>query len=144
MPFCCGISARTDSHITAADAPACSSTVRPTSQILSDASWKCKPYEAYQETGAPYPNWRLPESNIRFDARKEYVGWTEKDAKPNFYRAVPLGKAGIAPWNNLVERPIPLWKDYGIQDYPSIEKREGAEVDTFYCKLPYNCQANNQ
>ena len=110
-------------------------------QILSDASWKCKPYEAYQETGAPYPNWRLPESNIRFDARKEYVGWTEKDAKPNFYRAVPLGKAGIAPWNNLVERPIPLWKDYGIQDYSSIEKREGAEVDTFYCKLPYNCQA---
>ena len=66
-------------------------------QILSDASWKCKPYEAYEQTGAPYPNWRLPESNIRFDARKEYVGWTEKGANPSFHRAVPLGEAGIAP-----------------------------------------------
>ena len=110
-------------------------------EILSDASWKCKPYEAYEQTGVPHPNWRLPESNIRFDARKEYKGWTDKDAEPRFHRAVPLGEAGMAPWNNLVERPIPLWKDFGIQEYVSIEKREGAEVDTFYCKLPYNCHA---
>lgn len=110
-------------------------------QILSDASWGCNYYEAYEETGAPYPNWRLSESNIRFNAQKEIVGWTEKNANPRFPRAFILGEAGMSPWNNLVERPIPLWKDYGIKDYVSVEKREGLEVDTFYCKLPYNCHA---
>ena len=35
-------------------------------EILSDASWKCKPYEAYGQTGEPHPNWRLPESNTRY------------------------------------------------------------------------------
>ena len=110
-------------------------------EILSDASWKCRYYNAYEETEAPYPNWRLPESNIRFNAQKEIVGWTEKGANPKFPGALVIGEAGMSPWNNLVERPIPQWKNYGIRDYVSIEKKEGFEVDTFYCKLPYNCHA---
>lgn len=110
-------------------------------EILSDASWKCRYYNAYEETEAPYPNWRLPESNIRFNAQKEIVGWTEKGANPKFPGALVIGEAGMSPWNNLVERPIPQWKNYGIRDYVSIEKKEGLEVDTFYCKLPYNCHA---
>lgn len=110
-------------------------------KILSDASWRCKYYDAYESTGAPYPNYRLPESNIRFNAQKEIVGWTEKGANPKFSRALILGEAGMSPWNKLVERPIPLWKDYGIRDYVSIEKKEGTAVDTFYCRLPYNCHA---
>ena len=110
-------------------------------EILSDASWKCRYYNAYEETEAPYPNWRLPESNIRFNAQKEIVGWTEKGANPKFPGALVIGEAGMSPWNNLVERPIPQWKNYGIRDYVSIEKKDGLEVDTFYCKLPYNCHA---
>lgn len=110
-------------------------------KILSDGTWLCKYYDAYEETGAPYPNYRLPESNIRFNAQKEIVGWTEKGAKPKFSSALALGDAGMSPWNNLIERPIPLWKNYGMKDYVSIEKKEGAVVDTFYCKLPYNCHA---
>lgn len=110
-------------------------------EILSDASWKCRYYNAYEETEAPYPNWRLPESNIRFNAQKEIVGWIEKGANPKFPSALVIGEAGMSPWNNLVERPIPQWKNYGIRDYVSIEKKEGLEVDTFYCKLPYNCHA---
>lgn len=109
--------------------------------ILSDDSWGCHFYRAYEATKAPHPNWRLPESNIRFNAQKEIVGWTEKGAHPKFSKAFVIGEAGISPWNDLVERPIPLWKDYGIKDYVSIEKREGLEADTFYCKLPYNCHA---
>ena len=31
--------------------------------------------DAYENTGAPHPNFRLPESNIRFDAGKDLVGW---------------------------------------------------------------------
>lgn len=111
-------------------------------EILSDASWGCQYYGAYEPTTeGTQPNWRLPESNIRFNAQKEIVGWMEKGANPRFGRAFIIGDAGISPWNKLVERPIPLWKDYGIRDYISIERKEGAEVDTFYCKLPYNCHA---
>ena len=110
-------------------------------KILSDDSWGCHYYTAYEETDGIQPNWRLPESNIRFNAQKEVKGWTEKGANPRFNRAFIIGDAGISPWNNLVERPIPLWKDFGISEYVSIEKREGLEVDTFYCKLPYNCHA---
>lgn len=110
-------------------------------KILSDESWGCHYYTAYEETDGIQPNWRLPESNIRFNAQKEVKGWTEKGANPRFNRAFIIGDAGISPWNNLVERPIPLWKDFGISEYVSVEKREGVEVDTFYCKLPYNCHA---
>lgn len=110
-------------------------------KILSDDSWGCHYYTAYEETDGIQPNWRLPESNIRFNAQKEVKGWTEKGANPRFNRAFIIGDAGISPWNNLVERPIPLWKDFGISEYVSVEKREGVEIDTFYCKLPYNCHA---
>ena len=110
-------------------------------KILSDGSWNCKFYDAYEETGKPHPNFRMPESNIRFDARKEIVGWTAKGAKPQFSSALVVGEAGVAPWNNLIERPIPFWKDYGMKDYVSIETRKGEVADTFYCQLPYNCHA---
>ena len=39
--------------------------------IGSDDSWKAAVYTAYKSTEAPHPNFRLPESNIRFDAREK-------------------------------------------------------------------------
>lgn len=107
-------------------------------EILSNGMWKCEYYRAYEETGPPHPNFRLPESNVRFDARKEFEGWTSKDADPSFPSAVVVGPAGMAPWLNLVERPIPLWKNYGVKEYVEVKKCEGTEIDTFLCKLPYN------
>ena len=109
--------------------------------ILSDGSWRSHYYTAYEPTDGTQPNWRLSESNIRFNAQKEIVGWMDKEPKTLFRGADVIADAGMSPWNELVERPIPLWKDYGISDYVSIERKEGAEVDTFYCKLPYNCHA---
>ncbi len=109
--------------------------------ILSDGTWKCHHYTAYEETQTPHPNFRLSESNIRFNAQKEVAGWTSKDANPSFPGALVIGTAGISPWNNLIERPIPLWKDYGINDYVKIDQHKGETIDTFYCQLPYNCHA---
>lgn len=51
--------------------------VVPGVEIVSDKSWQCTVYDAYQDTEAPYPNYRLPESNIRFDARMEMSGWNQ-------------------------------------------------------------------
>jgi hypothetical protein len=42
------------------------------------------------------------------------------------------------PAGQLVKRPIPLFKDYGLKDYLHI--RKSADGDTLFCKLPYNCQ----
>ena len=42
-------------------------------EIVSDDTWGGMVYEAYQDTEAPFPNYRMPESNIRFDARRELI-----------------------------------------------------------------------
>jgi len=43
-----------------------------------------------------------------------------------------------SPMGKLVKRPVPLWKDFGLRDYPDV--RKSADGDTLFCKLPYNCQ----
>ena len=45
---------------------------------------------------------------------------------------------GKAPLGNLVERPIPLFKDFGLKEYPGVRRSERG--DTLFCRLPYNCQ----
>jgi len=76
-----------------------------------------------------------------------------------FRKASFLGYEGHAPWNKLVVRPIPFWKDYGVKEakfrrkqqtdtdlYRSIHrqqvipiKREG-ERDIIIAGVPYNMQ----
>lgn len=107
--------------------------------ILSDASWQCAVYTAYQNTEAPFPNYRLPESNIRFDARNEIKNWNLTSFGGNLPGAIAIAYAEDAPFNKLVKRPVPLFKDYGITPYTSI--RKSIAGDTLYCTLPYNCQA---
>ena len=47
-----------------------------------------------------------------------------------------IADATNSPFGKLVERPIPMWKDYGLKPYEST-RRSG---DTIVCRLPYNCQ----
>ena len=124
------------SHANSGKAALLFDAVAPGIEIVSDASWKSAVYDAYQNTEAPFPNFRLPESNIRFDARKEIDGWNKKDFEKYLPVAVPIAKAGDAPFGQLVERPIPQWKDYGLAPY--VEQRRSG--DTLICKLPYNAQ----
>ena len=105
--------------------------------IISDTSWDCDIYHAYGNTEAPHPNYRLPESNIRFDARKKLEGWNMPWYKKPMTKAVPAGNAGDAPFGKLVARPIPQWKDYGMMPYVDT-MRHG---DTLVARLPYNCHA---
>ena len=102
--------------------------------LTSDKTWIAEIYEAYENTNAPYPNFRLSESNIRFDARKEKENWTT--TIPEWPTAKEIGKEGDAPFNKLVKRPIPLFKNYGLKPYPTT-RRSG---DTLICSLPYNAQ----
>ncbi|MDR0796329.1 MAG: glycoside hydrolase, partial [Tannerella sp.] len=106
-------------------------------EIVSDESWRGMVYGAYQDTEAPFPNYRLPESNIRFDARREAAGWNMKGYKGRMSTVTYFMHVEDSPVGKPVKRPIPLWKDYGLRDYLNI--RKSATGDTLFCKLPYNC-----
>ncbi len=105
-------------------------------EILSDKTWQASTIHSFSTAPGPVPNHRLSESNVLYDARK-YPGDWYKGESPKFMgRALELGfSPGSAPLGKLVERPIPMWKDYGISEYQEV-RRSG---DTLICRLPYNC-----
>lgn len=112
-------------------------------KLISDRSWFAHPHPAflYSFEGLQ-PNYRLPESNIVFDARLNSEAFTSVNYSPSKRNTVfEVGSAGIQPWNNLIKRPIPLWKNYGLTSYPSAPGMPFiSEGDTIKCKLPYNAQ----
>lgn len=126
------------SHLNSGRAALLFEAIAPGLEIISDETWQCAVYNAYQNTEAPFPNYRLPESNIRFDARQAINGWNHMDFEGTLPDAQPVGKAGEGPWGDLVERPIPQWKDSGLLPYASV--RESSDGDTLFCRLPYNAQ----
>ena len=126
------------SHINSGMAALLFEAIAPGVEIVSDKSWKCTVYDAYQNTEAPFPNYRLSESNIRFDARIAMDGWNQPGFNDGFPGAEVACVVGKAPLGKLVERPIPMFKDFGLKAYPNI--RQSAKGDTLFCRLPYNCQ----
>lgn len=108
--------------------------------VESDDTWLGRVNRAFEHTTHPYPNYRLSESNIRFDARNGSFDWIEPDSENRAFRKVKiLGNADSEPWNNLIERPIPLWKDFGLKEYENkFSLPYLSKGDTLICKLPYN------
>lgn len=112
--------------------------------LISDDSWKYLKHPAYGSCPPPLPNYRLPESSIRYDGRKSLGDWFASDYLANDWQnAHSLGKAPRAPWNNLHLRPIPQWKNSGLQTYTnSINFPVTITKDTtLICELPSNIQA---
>lgn len=112
----------------------------PAIDLFSDGSWSTRLDKAFGDTGHPKPNYRLSESNIKFDARIGNFEWIELKHLRGFSRAKLIGEAESAPWNKLIKRPIPLWKDYGVREYENQHEipNEGTG-DWIICELPYNC-----
>ena len=110
--------------------------------VLSDGSWKAIPHPAYENTSAPYPNFRLPESHIRFDARNDILGWQDPGFDDSGWPlALIYGVAPCVPWNQLVERPIPQWKDFGMKEYVNAAVLpKVSDGSLIKAKLPYNAQ----
>lgn len=100
--------------------------------LTSDSTWLSRRLPEYGTAGLPKTNYRLSESNIRYDARLQGSGVM----KPS----VELGKWGDAPWNDLVERPIPQWRNHGIvYAEPEIGNDEHGNT-VLSINLPYNMQ----
>lgn len=112
----------------------------PDFELISNASWKAWQNKAFQNTEAPFPNFRLPESNKRYDARLADFAFTTTSFKAeDTYSAIEIGAANDAPWNRLLKRPIPFWKDYGRKSYANAPEFPWiSNGDTLKLKLPYN------
>lgn len=108
--------------------------------IVSDGTWQSGTNTSITTASCPAPNYRLPESSLRVDGRRESLAWTQ----PSYSRRIGSNavemyiKPGDAPFGELVERPVPMWKDYGMKEYESIRQ----SGDTLIGKLPYNCHVN--
>lgn len=112
----------------------------PSIGLVTDASWQSQRLQAYQTCGEPYTNFRLAESNIRYDAREELKDGRIEELKDG-NSSLEIGVWGTAPWGKLVERPIPQWKDYGMKttsNYETTEDEHGNRV--LSVRLPYNMQ----
>lgn len=110
--------------------------------ILSDDGWKISPHPAISTSPDTPPNGRLPESSLRFDARLDEPDWTQAARAANNWETPSVfGRPPCAPWGDLVERPIPQWKDHGLLDYvaPPAFPIEG-DGSVIRVKLPYNAQ----
>lgn len=108
--------------------------------LNTNDSWVAKVHPAFLDSGEPFPNFRLPESNILFDANKDMPDWQVGDySSYGFMSVKEIGNWGDAPWNQLIKRPIPFWKDFGVKE-GRMERISGSIYDTIRVKLPYNMQ----
>ncbi len=110
--------------------------------LLSDDSWKTMIHPAYGETGDPHPNGRLAESNLHFDAQRDIPGWTNANFDDSAWQnAKAMGTAPVSPWNALVARPIPQWKDSGLRDYTNASQLpRQTDGKVIVAKLSYDAQ----
>jgi len=109
----------------------------PEINLFSDKSWKVIHHPAFYNTKGVQPNYRLAESNIGFDARDDFGGWQSlKYNDSGWKQAIEAGCPPAKPWGELVTRPIPLFKNYGLASYTRTEK-EGNKVTGY---LPYDAQ----
>ena len=104
----------------------------PSIGLFTDGSWQSQRVQAYQTCGKPYANYRLAESNIRYDARLQ----EQNDLKPS----VEIGSWDEGAWGQLVERPIPQWKDFGVKSVYFEQSEDDKGNIVLSARLPYNMQ----
>ncbi|MEU5334166.1 discoidin domain-containing protein [Streptomyces asoensis] len=118
----------------------------PTTRLVSDASWKHTVHPGYaNNTGGTQVNFRLPESNVYYDARNStaMTGWESPGYDDSGWSApTDLGAAGAAPWNGLVQRPIPHFRHSGLKAYVNAASlpSTGQGATAVSAVLPSNIQ----
>lgn len=100
----------------------------------SDETWRTLLHPAYYIPKGEKPNYRLPESNIGFQSEKDITFWQE-DFDDSKWKQVVMPSA--TDWNRLIDRPIPLWKDFGLKSYVRTEIKGDSVL---VAHLPYNAQ----
>lgn len=107
--------------------------------VGTDSSWKVRVHPSFGESNEPKPNYRLPEYNVHFDARKGLGNWKKLNYDDSSWQqASVLGEYPCAPWNLLHKRPFPNWKDSGIVKYEKVEFEEKKDTVLITGTLPKN------
>jgi hypothetical protein len=111
--------------------------------IASDRTWKAVPHPAIGTTIPALSNFRLAESNLRFDARHDFGSWMAPGFDDSKWpRPLVFGPVGPGPWGRLVARPIPLWKTSGLLDYANTSELPAQGGDQpIVARLPHNLHA---
>jgi alpha-L-rhamnosidase len=106
----------------------------------TDNTWLAIRHPAFGVTGEPHPNYRMPDENIHFDARKDIGSWISPGFDDSSWpQALTLGIPPVAPWNKLVERPIPLWKVEELTKYENdAQLPEVSDGKPIIANLPRN------
>lgn len=113
--------------------------------VLSDCSWKALKNPAFlEDKGKLQPNYRLPESNVYYDARKEIANWFNTDYDfSDWKNATEYAIGGEGCWGETVLREIPMFKDFGLKDYENSNEfanRSFLTKKKITLKIPYNAQ----
>ena len=113
--------------------------------IVSDKSWKvCRNTAYLKDTLISKPNYRLPESNINYDATREIGDWISPGFDDSAWEnATENGTGGSAPWGKLYPRGIPMLKNYGLKDYENSDEYRNFTVSIkkkITLDIPYNAQ----
>lgn len=111
--------------------------------LISDSTWKTQIHPGYEHsTTGGQPNFRLPISNIRFNAKNDLISnWqlTDFDDTKWVY-ATEKGMPPALPWNRLEERPFPQWKNSGLKEYENTKVIQVSGNNTIEAVLPYNAR----
>ena len=113
--------------------------------ILSDKSWSVMKNPAFRkDNGKMQPNYRLPESNVYYDARREIDGWNKPGYDFSHWKnAAEYAAGGEGCYGETYSRDIPMFKDFGLKDYENIKDFEGTVFGMkkqITLKVPYNAQ----
>ena len=113
--------------------------------IVSDSSWYVMKNPAFKEDkGKLQPNYRLPESNVYYDARAEKSDWNMPGCDfSKWQKAAEYSVGGQGCWGETYSREIPMFKDFGLKDYENSKDFEGKSYlvkKKITLKVPYNAQ----
>ncbi|WP_304066980.1 alpha-L-rhamnosidase C-terminal domain-containing protein [Pedobacter glucosidilyticus] len=114
-------------------------------QIHTNSTWKNIQVQSFQKSKIPIFNKQniLSEWEISYDANKAIANWYGIHFDDSEWKnAQELGKKGSAPWNNLLKREIPQWKNSVLTPYKNNLTFPLAILkDTVLrCFLPHNMQ----
>ena len=109
-------------------------------RVVSDATWRLLRHPSFGKTGAPHPNYRLPEENIHFDARLDIGNWQANAFNDSRWPlASAFGAPPVSPWNQLIQRPIPQWRRTGLVSYTNPSEFPGLSTgQPIIARLPRN------
>ena len=113
--------------------------------ILSDNSWSVMKNPAFlEDTGKLQPNYRIPESNVYYDARAEIAHWNKfRYDFSHWQKADEFAVGGEGCWGETYSRDIPQFKDFGLKDYLNSKEYEGRSFrlkKKITLHAPYNAQ----